>query len=72
MPKRTPAVSNPDGLWCSVLSTVKPHELDKRTRAGMQAIVDKVTQAAVHEGLGQDLLLRVYMAGMHHAREATS
>ncbi|MGI4945200.1 MAG: hypothetical protein ACRYHQ_32330 [Janthinobacterium lividum] len=47
-----------------------PHELDKVMLKGLQAIVDKVAQAAVHQGQGQDLLLRVYMAGMHHAREA--
>lgn len=61
-----------DEPWCSVLSPVMPHELDKATRKGLQDMVDKVTQAAVHQGQGQDLLLRVYMAGMHHAREALS
>lgn len=59
-----------DQPWCSVLCPVEPHELDKRTRAGLQSMLDRVVQAAAHRGAGQDLLLRVYLAGMHHAREA--
>lgn len=53
------------GIACPI----QPHELDKRIRSGMDDIVMKVVTRAVVEGRGQDLLLRVYMAGMYHGVE---
>ena len=50
----------------SVTPPIKLHEVDKKQLAAMQGIVDKVVCRAVVEGLGQDLLLRVYLAGLYH------
>lgn len=52
-----------------MLSPVQPYELDKRLRAGMDDIVRRVTAAAVIEGRGQDVFLRIYLAGMFHGQE---
>ncbi len=61
-----------DIAWCPVLSPVQPHELPRHVRVGLEAMLAKVVQHAAHKGAGQDMLLQIYMAGMHHAREATT
>jgi hypothetical protein len=38
-------------------------------RKGMDRIVRRVAANSVMQGRGQDLLLRVYLAGMYHAME---
>ena len=48
---------------------IEPHELDKRTRDGMRDIVRRVVARSVIEGRGEDIFLRVYMAGMYHAQQ---
>lgn len=53
-----------------VLCPVKPHELDKRMRRGLESIAERVAGAAVIHNAGRDLLLLVYMAGFSHAYEA--
>lgn len=52
-----------------LLCPIKPHELDKQMRFGFNDLVQRVTTAAVLEGVGQDLLLRVYLAGLFHGVE---
>ena len=49
-----------------VTPPIKLHEVNKKQLAAMQEIVDKVVCRSVVEGLGKDLLLRVYLAGLYH------
>lgn len=55
----------------SLTASVEPHELAKPMRDHLDDIVRRVTAAAVVEGQGHDLLLRVYLAGMYHGALAT-
>ena len=52
-----------------VTAPVKLHEVDKKQLADIQVIVEKVVCRAVVEGLGKDLLLRVYLAGLYHGSQ---
>lgn len=48
---------------------IEPHEMDKALRFGMEDIVRRVVVATTMQGVGRDLLLRVYLAGMYHGVE---
>lgn len=50
----------------SVGAPIQPHELPKPMRQGIEHIVEKVVARAAIEGAGQNLLLRVYLAGIYH------
>jgi hypothetical protein len=63
---------NADHNWCSSVCPIQPHELDSCLRAGMNEIVRKVVAQSVAEGGGQDIFLRVYLAGMYHGQEIAS
>ena len=45
-------------------------EIDKATLDGMREVVRKVVCRATYEGVGYDLLLRVYLAGLYHGSQA--
>ena len=45
---------------------IEPHEMDKALRAGINDIVRRVTCAAAMQGVGRELLTRVYLAGLFH------
>jgi hypothetical protein len=53
-----------------ILCPIRPHELDRRMRRGLEDVAERVAGAAVIYGLGRDLLLLVYMAGLSHGSEA--
>lgn len=57
-------------MMSDILCSIKPHELDKRMRRGLNDIVERVTANAVMFNLGRDLLLLVYMAGFSHGAQA--
>lgn len=48
---------------------IEPYEMDKRMRRGFNDIVDRVAASAAAHGLGKDLLLRIYLAGIFHGVE---
>jgi len=52
-----------------LLCPVEPHEMSKEMRRGFNEIVRRVTVSAAAHGWGNDLLLRVYMAGIFHGVE---
>lgn len=52
-----------------LLCPIKPYELDKRMRHGFNDLVQRVTTAAVLHNHGRDLLLYIYLAGLHHGVE---
>jgi hypothetical protein len=45
---------------------VQPHELDKKMRFRFEDLTRRVALKSAHEGRGNDLLLRVYLAGLYH------
>lgn len=61
-----------DEINITLSAPIQPHELDKPMRHGMEDLVSRISARAVLEGRGQDLLLRIYMAGMYHATELLS
>lgn len=54
------------------LSPVALHDVDKKTLAGIKAIVEKVIFCASIEARGRDLMIQVYLAGMYHGAAAQS
>lgn len=58
-----------DEDWCPSVAPIQPHEMTDEQRKGMDRIVRRVAANSVMQGRGQDLLLRVYLAGMYHAME---
>lgn len=50
---------------------MEPNELPPEIRRSMGDLVKRVVRRAAAEGSGEDLLLRVYMAGLHHGQEQT-
>lgn len=46
-----------------------PGELPKAMRRGIEHIVERIVTASAVKGGGQDLLMRVYMAGVYHGAE---
>ena len=52
-----------------IVSPIQPYELDKPLRRGMEDIVRRVVATSAVQGVGQDIFLRVYMAGMYHGLE---
>jgi hypothetical protein len=52
-----------------LLCPVEPHEMDKAMRRGFNEIVRRVTVSATAHGWGNDLLLRIYTAGIFHGVE---
>lgn len=48
---------------------IEPHEMDKKMLLGMEDVVNRVVCAATMQGVGRDLLLRVYLAGLFHGVE---
>lgn len=51
---------------------IEPHEMSKALRCGMEDIVRRVVCANTLQGVGQDLLLRVYLSGLFHGMELTA
>ena len=52
-----------------LLCPVEPHEMSKEMRRSFNEIVRRVTVSAAAHGWGNDLLLRVYTAGIFHGVE---
>ena len=50
----------------AIVSPIEPHHLDKKQRFHFEDLVRRVSLKSVHQGLGRDLLLRVYLAGLYH------
>lgn len=50
----------------SLSAPVHPGELDKRMYRGLNDLAGRVAAKAIREGRGQDILLRIYMAGLYH------
>ena len=50
-------------------SPVEPYEMDKHLRRQMQELADRVAGCAAANGMGRDLILRIYMAGIYHGVE---
>jgi hypothetical protein len=48
---------------------IEPYELDKQMRFGMSDLASRVAASCAAHGIGKDLLLRVYMAGIYHGVE---
>jgi hypothetical protein len=53
----------------SLACPVEPYELDKKMRSGMAHLAARVVASCAAHGLGDELLLRVYMAGIYHGVE---
>lgn len=54
----------------NILAPIDPRDLDERLRFGLEAIVRKIIHQATRDWYkGDNLLLRIYMAGMYHAAE---
>ena len=51
---------------------IEPHALPKQMRAGLDGIVHRVAASSAAKGNGRDLLLRIYLAGIHHGVELGS
>ena len=51
----------------ALTAPIAPHELPKAVREQMSDLVRRVMTCSVVEGAGHDLMLRIYMAGFHHA-----
>lgn len=54
----------------NVTAPVDLHVLDKNLRAGIEEVVRKVVCRATFEGVGRDLFLRVYLAGLYHGSQS--
>lgn len=50
----------------SIICPIPPMSMDRKMRNGFEDICRRVAKAAVLEGRGTDLLLRVYLAGLYH------
>lgn len=53
-------------MTVSVTPPISLGSLPPTQVAQFRAVVDKVVCASVVDGMGKDLLLRVYMAGLYH------
>ena len=53
----------------ALVCPIEPYELDKRMRFGMGDLASRVAASCAAHGLGKDLLLRIYMAGIYHGVE---
>jgi hypothetical protein len=58
-----------EGADISVLSPKAVHQLERKMQMGLQGIVDHVVREAGARRLGKNLLLEIYMAGVHHGFE---
>ncbi len=56
----------------TLAASIQPHEIPRAMRDHLDDIVRRVVLAATVEGLGHDLMLRVYLAGMYHGALAGS
>ena len=50
----------------SLVCPIDPGGLPKDMRRGMESIANRVAAASAARGLGKDLILRIYLAGIHH------
>jgi hypothetical protein len=52
-----------------LLCPIEPHKMDKGMRRGFNDLVNRVVASAAGHGVGKDLLLRIYTAGIFHGVE---
>jgi hypothetical protein len=53
----------------TLVCPIEPYEMPKPLRRGFDELVGRVVASAAAHGLGNDLLLRVYLAGFYHGVE---
>lgn len=53
-----------------VTAPIQPHEMDRALRNGLEEVVRKVVCRATFEGVGRDVFLRVYLAGLYHGSQS--
>jgi hypothetical protein len=53
----------------SLSCPVAPHDMSKALRFGMEQLCQRVVASAAGHGVGRDLILRVYLAGIYHGVE---
>lgn len=54
-----------------IVCPVEPYQMDKDMRRGMEDMLSRVVRVEAERGIGHDLMLRVFLAGIHIGHAVT-